>query len=74
MQNQITIQWSEAEQMEKTAQATKERNALQYKKNTRRAKSEFFSRLGNDNFCLSDFYDSATMYGIESDDLLNELI
>lgn len=71
---QISIHWNEAEQMETNAKAEKEKRAVKYRKNIRRAKNEFNARLGSENFSLTDFYDSAYMFGIESDELLNELI
>ena len=60
--------------MEINARAEKEKREKARVKNIRRAKRDFFELLGSKNFRQSDFYDCASMHGIESDDLLNALI
>jgi hypothetical protein len=72
--NQIEIHWAEAEQNQKNTRAEKEKTAVKYRKNVKKANREFLSRLGFERISLDDFYDSASMYGIEVDDLLNSLI
>lgn len=74
MKEQLTINWSQAQEISKEAQQQEEAHAKEYQENLNHAKRELFDAMGTKDFRTSDFFDICMSYGIDQDDLIEELI
>ncbi len=73
-----TIEWHDAYDKNSKAEQERlereERDRKEYDENLDRAKDEMWDALGTDDFRTSDFDDICSNYGIDPDDLIDELI
>jgi len=69
------IEWNEAIQKEKQQKIEKEEFDKEYKENVSSAADELYDAMGSEYFKgWEEMEDIASMYGVEPDDLINELI
>ena len=74
MKDNKNIEWNDAIQQAKENKIAEEKRKIEYKKQVDDAYDEFWELLGSPGFRFSDFEDTCSAYGIDEDDLLNQLI
>jgi hypothetical protein len=74
MHNQITINWSEAQEVAKEQNLNHQKDEKRFKKRIRKAKESFYDKLGSEDFRLQDFYDTLSDFDLDTDDLFHALI
>ncbi len=71
---QLEILWNDAQNLSIQEVKEKQKESKKHARNIRKATNDFWNLLGSKDFRGSDFYDTCSNYGIDTDDLLNALI
>jgi len=74
MKTQTTINWSQAQEVNKQAEAEKQTHAKEYAENLDNAINELNDAMGTPDFRYSDMENIAFCHGVEQDDLIFNLI